>query len=133
MCSVAPGGEPPERVVRRRSWLGGVGDDDLSRVGDERQRLVVECEVADEWVPEALAAGAVFANVVGCPPDAEVVAAHGEFADEFGEVPVVRVATSFDAEAADAGVGDVVPVDVEVTSAKVEEDEPGEVHGTVGV
>jgi hypothetical protein len=52
-------------------------------------------------VAEALHPGGVLANVVGCPPASEVVAAHRQFADEFGEV-----AAGLGAEASDGGVGD---------------------------
>ena len=73
--------------------MGGVDGDCLADIGEEFERVVVEGEVADEGVVEELGSAAVLANVVGGPAGSEVVAAHGEFADEVGEVPVVGVAS----------------------------------------
>ncbi len=48
-----------------------------------------EVEVADDGVVEFLVSGAVEADVVGGPAGAEILAAGGEFADQFDELLVV--------------------------------------------
>src|SRR5438105_15947256 len=58
---------------------------------------------------ERLSAAAVLAHVVGGPPGAEVLALHGELADEVGEVGIVGVAARLGAEVADARIGDPPP------------------------
>jgi hypothetical protein len=50
----------------------------LSAVGGQVERFVAEREVADDRVVEPLGTGAVELDVVGGPPDAELVAAGGE-------------------------------------------------------
>ena len=69
-------------------------------VGGELHRLVGEGEVADDRVVEALGAGAVEADVVRGPADAELVAAGRELADEVGEAAVVGVAAGLGAQVA---------------------------------
>ena len=76
-----------------------------------------EGEVTDDGVMEAFVAVVVESNVVAGPSDTELVAAGGELADEFGQVAIIRVATGFDAQDSDGGVGDVVPVGEELGGA----------------
>jgi hypothetical protein len=78
--------------VGRGVWFGTVDDQVLSRVGGQRCRLEGKLEVADLGVVDALGAGDVGADVVGGPPDPEVVAAGGQRADQVGELPVVGIA-----------------------------------------
>ncbi|OLT24725.1 hypothetical protein BJF79_13315 [Actinomadura sp. CNU-125] len=81
---------------------------------------------------EGLGADVVLADVVAGPAGAEVVAAGGQFADEFGEVPVAGVAARLGLQEGDGVVGGAVPVAPEVAGAGIEEDEPGVVgHGAV--
>jgi hypothetical protein len=84
-------------------------------------------------VVERLGAAAVLADVVGGPPDAEVLALHGEFTDEVGEVAVVGIAAGFGPKIADACIRDTLPVRVEPAGLAIEEDEPGQVRRTVRV
>ena len=49
----------------------------------------------------------------------------GKIADQGGQGPVVRGASGLGAQAVDGGVGDAVPVAVELRGLVVEEDEPG--------
>ena len=65
------------------------------------------------------------------PPGAEHLAPRRELADEIGQTAVVRVAAGLGAQHGD-GVGrHLFPVGVEVTGARVEEDEARRVGGTV--
>src|SRR4051794_11200042 len=82
---------------------------------------------------EALSARRVEADIVGCPPVAELVAAHRQLADEFGEVAVVGVAAGLGAKAARGGVGDAVPVPIEDVCTRVEEDEARKVDRALGI
>jgi hypothetical protein len=61
-------------------------------------------------VVQALDAGAVEADVVGAPADAELVATGGQLADEVGQLSVVGVAAGLDAQEGDEVLGDAVPV-----------------------
>lgn len=103
--------------------FGGVDAEALSAVGGEVEGVEVEREVAHNLMVEPLVAGAVQGDVVGCPADAERVAAGGELADEIGELPVVRVPACLGAKDADRVVGDLVPVDEELWCGRVQEDE----------
>jgi hypothetical protein len=114
-------------VAGRRVGVGGVGDDRLSRVGRQLEGVVVEGEVADQRVVERLGAAAVVVHVVGGPAHPELLAAHRQLPDQLGQGPVGRVAARLGAQAAHGGVGDAVPVAVELGRLGVEEDEPGQV------
>jgi len=72
-----PAGEELEGVVGGRARLGGVGGEGEAFVGFDGHGLEHEVEVPDGWVAEVLEAGAVQADVVGCPEGAEFVAAGG--------------------------------------------------------
>jgi hypothetical protein len=61
-------------------------------------------------VVESFGAGAVELDVVGGPPDPEVVAARRKLTDEVGEALVVWVASGGGAQDRDSVVRDVVPV-----------------------
>ncbi len=118
-----PACEEVQRLLRLRTGLGGVDEQHQACVGCKPHRLESEFEVADDRVMEALDAGVVEANVVRRPPSAERVAPRRELADEVRKATVVRVAASFRAQDRD-GVGrNLLPVDVEVGRARVEEDE----------
>ena len=75
-----------------------------------------------------LTPGAVQADVVGGPADAELVAAGGQLADQVGQVLVVGVAAGFGAQHGDGVVGGAFPVAPERAGVRVEEVEPGEVR-----
>jgi len=105
-----------------------VGDDRQARVGGDLKCVVIEGEVADDRVVERLDAAAVVPHVVRCPPHAELRAPGRQLTDQIGQCAVVRVTAGLSAQAADGGVGDAVPVAIELGGAPVEEDEPGEVH-----
>ncbi len=77
---------------------------------------------------EALDAAVVESNVVRSPARAERLAARGKLSDEIRDCTVVRVSPGLGAEDGD-GIGrDLLPVDVEVGGARVEEDEARGVH-----
>ena len=82
---------------------------------------------------ERLDAAAVVLDVVRGPADPELVASGGQLTDQVGELAVVGVAAGFGAQAADGGVGDAVPVAIELGRGGVEEDESGEVDRAVRV
>ncbi|GGN52162.1 hypothetical protein GCM10011579_008860 [Streptomyces albiflavescens] len=105
----------------------GVGDDGEAEVGGDFEGVVVEVEVADVGVVEALPAAAVVLDVVGVPALGEFFAVGGEFVDEVGEVGVGGGAGGFGAQAADRVVGDALPVAVEASGSGVAEDEAGQV------
>jgi hypothetical protein len=84
-----PAHEDSERVIGWRTGSGCVGHEEESPVGGECHGFVAEVEVADDGVADDLDAGAVVADVVGCPQGAEGVTAGGKLADEVGEGAVV--------------------------------------------
>jgi hypothetical protein len=84
-----PAHEDSERVIGWRTRSGRVGQKEKSSVGGEVHCFVAEVEVADDGVVDDLDAGAVLADVVGCPQRAERFATGGEFADEVGKGAVV--------------------------------------------
>src|SRR5690348_5056562 len=105
---------------------GGVADDERqSVVGGQVHGLVVEGELSDDRVVQALGAGAVVAYLVLGPASAEGVAAGGELADEVGQGLVVGVAADFCPQGGDVLVGDGVPVRVELGGGGVQEGEAG--------
>lgn len=110
---------------------GRVGDDGQTRVGGDLQGAVVEVEVADRGVMEELASTAVALDVVRVPPPGELGAVGDEFVDEVGQVGVGRGTGGIGAQAPGGVVGDARPVAVEVSGARVEEDEAGEVRQLV--
>ena len=69
-----PGGQQPESVVGRGARHGGEGDELQAAVGGEVPRLD-EIEVADDRVVNPLQPGPVIPDVVGGPPDPELVVA----------------------------------------------------------
>src|SRR5204862_8163346 len=71
----APAGEQLERFVRGGVGGGGVDDHREAGVRREAECLVVELEVADEFVAEGLCATAVGTDVVRGPTHAELLAA----------------------------------------------------------
>src|SRR5204862_1572880 len=85
-------------------------------------------EISDDGVVEAFRAVVVEADVVRGPTGAELVAAGGELPNEVGQVAVGGVASCFSPQDGDGGVGDVVPVDEDVASGRVDEREPGQVR-----
>ena len=80
-----PAHEDSERVIGWRTGSGCIGHEEESPVGGESHGFVAEVEVADDWVADDLDAGAMVADVVGCPQGAEGVTAGGKLADEVGE------------------------------------------------
>jgi hypothetical protein len=79
-------------------------------------------------VADDLDAGAVVADVVGCPQGAEGVTAGGKLADEVGEGAVVGGPAGLGAQEGNGLPGGVRPVAVERLGSRVEEDEPAEVR-----
>jgi alkanesulfonate monooxygenase SsuD/methylene tetrahydromethanopterin reductase-like flavin-dependent oxidoreductase (luciferase family) len=88
-------------------------------------------QVTGDGMVEVLAAGAVQADVVGGPADAECLTARGQFADQAGEGLVVGVTASLSAQLGHAVVGGAFPVGPEVAGPGVEEGEPGVVRRLV--
>src|SRR5215218_403100 len=76
---------------------------------------------------DALDTGAVLAHVVRSPEGAERVTAGGQFADEVAEDTVVRGAPGLGAQERHGLLCGILPVEVEVLGARVEEHEAGEV------
>jgi pimeloyl-ACP methyl ester carboxylesterase len=122
-----PGGEELEGVVGRGAGLGGVGGDPQAGVGGEVEGLEGEREVADDRMVQPLDASAVEADVVGGPPEAEVLVAGGQLADEVRQRLVVRVVPGLGAQHGDDVLGLAFPVGVELGRGRVEEQEPGTV------
>jgi hypothetical protein len=83
-------------------------------------------------VEERLGATPILADVVGGPTGTEVLASHGELADEVGEVGIVGVPAGLGAEVADARIGDPLPIPVERSGLLVEEDESTRFTGRSG-
>src|SRR3954452_22860327 len=98
-----PGGQQGQIVRGGRGGVGGVGGKHEAGGGDEVHRVVGQFHVADDGMVERLGAATVQTHVVGSPAGAERLAAGGEFADEFGEVGVVRVAAGLGAQQRDGG------------------------------
>jgi len=116
-----PAGEEGERLVRRRTRLGGERDERLAGVGSEFESLVGEGEVADDAVPEALGAGGLPADVVRRPQGGEALAAGRELSDELFEGAVVRVTPRLGARQGDTVRGGAVPFRVELASPRIQE------------
>ena len=124
-----PAGEDAKCLMRGRTRFGAVDDDGLPRVGRDLQGVVLKVEVADQGMAERLDTAAIVLDVVRGPQLPEGLAAQGQLADQAGQGPVVRSASGLGPQAADGGVGDAVPVPVELRGLVVEEDEPGQVGG----
>src|SRR5215212_11799464 len=128
-CGGRPAREEVEVLRGRRAGFGGIGEHRQAVIGRDLHRLVGELEVADDRVVQALDACVVEANVVRRPLGAERLALRRELSDELGQAAVVRVATGFGAQDRDQLIGHVVPIEVEVLGAGVEEREPGGIGG----
>ena len=74
---------------------------------------------------DELDAGGVDPDVVGGPPDAELVAAGGQLPDQVRQPPVVGIAAGLGAQQGDGVAGDLVPVAEELGGVRVKEQEPG--------
>ncbi len=116
----------------RSCWSFGVGEEALGGVGSQRERLECQLKVPDDRVVDELHAGGVDPDVVGGPPDPELVAAGGQLPDQVRESPVVGIAAGLGAQQGDRVVGHLVPVAEEPARVRVEEDEPGDVGGLTG-
>jgi len=77
-----PAGEQAQSVVRGGTGLGGVGEQDLAWFGGDREGFEREVKVPDDRVVDELDAGGVDPDVVGGPPDPELVAAGGQLPDQ---------------------------------------------------
>jgi hypothetical protein len=120
-----PAGEQAQRVVRGGTGLGGVGEQALARFGGDREGLERELEIPDDRVVDELDAGGVDPDVVGGPPDPELVAAGGQLPDQVRQSPVVGIAAGLGAQQGDGVAGDLVPVAEELGGVRVQEQEPG--------
>ena len=80
---------------------------------------------------EALDAGVV-ADVVHRPPRPEELALRRQLSDQVREAPVVRIPPGLGSQDRDRVGRDLLPVDVEGRSARIEEDEPRRVGGRRG-
>ena len=78
-------GEPGEQAqcgVGRRAGFGGVDEQALATVRDEFHDLGVECQRADERVPEVADGRPALPHRVGRPEPGELLAVDGQLADE---------------------------------------------------
>lgn len=105
-----PGSEQPQALFGCRAGFGGVDGQGEAGLGSEFQALEGERELADNFMVEALGAGAVVADVVGAPAGAELLAAGGQFTDQVVQILGVGVAARFGAQDGDGDVGEQVPV-----------------------
>jgi hypothetical protein len=78
----SPASQEAERLGGLRVGFRCPDRDRQSGVGRELDAVVGEADVADDGVVEVLAAGVVEADIVGCPPGAELCAPGGELADQ---------------------------------------------------
>jgi hypothetical protein len=67
--------------VRGGIGLGGVGEQALAGFGGDREGFEREIKISDDRVVDELDAGGVDPDVVGGPPDPELVAACGQLPD----------------------------------------------------
>src|SRR3954464_16053637 len=95
--SCAPAAENAELVLGRRSRLRAVDGEGEAGVGRELHRVEGNTQLADNGMAEPLGAGVVQTDIVCCPTGAERIAAGGQFADQLGQLAVVRVAARFGA------------------------------------
>src|SRR4051794_4694606 len=128
-----PGGEQAEPFCGRRPRFGGIDHEHQPRLGGDRKLLVGERQLAYDGVLEALAAGAVGADVVVGPEPTEHVAAGGQLADQVLQGAVVRVSSGLGAHDAHAHLREQLPVGVEVVGGGVEELEPRQVWAPAAV
>lgn len=110
----------------------GVGGDGDVRIAWQSEVVVREVHRSDDWVVDDLASAGAAAHVVLGPAGAEIGAARGEFADEFGDLLVQRITPGGRAEYRDQQVLGLVEVGVEVLRARVEEHVSGEVRWLLG-
>ena len=110
--------------MRGGTGLGGVGEQALSRFGRDREGFERELKVPDDRVADELDAGGVDPDVVGGPPDPELVAAGGQLPDQVRQPTVLGIAAGLGAQHGDSVAGDLVPVAEELGGVRVEEEEP---------
>lgn len=96
---------------------GGVGGEGQAWLRGKFHGVEVEGDVADGGVVEGLAAGVVQTHVVLGPGGAELLAAGDEFADEPGQLVVVRGTSGLGAQQRNSGVQGVFPLREEVVAA----------------
>src|ERR1700748_566403 len=82
VCRHGPARQEVEPVLGWRAGRRAVGVQPQTRVGGEVEGFVVEGQVADLGMVEALGSGAMQPYVVRRPPGAELLAARRELADE---------------------------------------------------
>lgn len=70
--------------------LGGIGDQQVSRISGEQHALVREFEISGEGVMDSLAAVEFLSDAVVGPGRAELRALDAEFSDERGQARIVR-------------------------------------------
>ena len=104
-----PACEQVDGFGRAAAGLGAEDGHEQAAVGGELHAFVVEVELADDRVVQALAAGLVVADVLGGPSLAERLAARGQLADEVADGSVVRVASGFGAQRGDQVLGGFLP------------------------
>jgi len=131
----SPAGQQAQGVLGGRPRLGGVGEEALTGIGGQRERLECQFKVPSDRVVDEFHAGGVDPDVVGGPSDPELVAAGGQLPDQVRQLPVVGFAAGLGAQQGDRVVGHFVPVAEEPARVRVEEDEPGVVGrpGRIGV
>src|SRR6266851_7181528 len=77
----SPAGQQAQGVLGGRPRLGGVGEEALTGIGSQRERLECQLKVPDDRVVDELHASGVDPDVVGGPPCPELVAAGGQLPD----------------------------------------------------
>src|SRR6266581_2155875 len=103
----SPAGQQAQGVLGGRPRFGGVGEEALGGVGSQRERLECQLKVPDDRVVDELHAGGVDPDVVGGPPDPELVAAGGQLPDQVRQFRVVGVGAGLGAQQGDGVAGDL--------------------------
>ena len=94
----SPAGQQAQGILGGRPRLGGVGEQALTGIGGQRERLECQLKVPDDRVVEELHAGGVDPDVVGGPTDPELVAAGGQLSDQVRQSPVLGIAAGLGAQ-----------------------------------
>ncbi|RRQ73097.1 hypothetical protein CQW39_30710 [Streptomyces griseofuscus] len=101
--------------------LCGVEAEGLAGVVGEGEGLVFEGELADEGVAVELGAVGVFEYIAVGPPLAEALVPHAQFADQFGQARIVRVAAGVETQSGRGAAGGRLPGGEDVVGGGVQD------------
>lgn len=111
-----------ECVVRGCAGCGGIELNSIVRHGRLGHSVKCQLQQADFRMIHVASAVGAFVHIATGPKPGEFRAAHGEFADQFGEDPIIGVSAALHAQASDMSAREVFPVDFLCPRVGVEEE-----------